>query len=100
MHGAGRGFGPHCGPTLLPTKMSPSPIFASGLVVPVERVTGIEPALSGWESVPSGPLCRLISGPVVAYQERRKTSVSKSPSPDIAAPASSSNRPSTTRPVS
>jgi hypothetical protein len=25
----------------------------------VERVTGIEPALSAWESVPSGLLCRL-----------------------------------------
>ena len=35
MHGPGRGLGPHCGPTLLPTKMSPS--FASGLVMPVDQ---------------------------------------------------------------
>ncbi len=28
----------------------------------MERVTGIEPALSAWESAPFGPLCRLTCG--------------------------------------
>ena len=40
---------------------------------PLERVTGIEPALSAWESVPSGLLRDLIceaGGPWVAVRDR------------------------------
>jgi hypothetical protein len=60
IHGPGRGFGPHCGPTLLPTKMSPSPSFAAGLVMPVGQwhVNGtpsLAPGPSAGGSAPPPP---------------------------------------------